>query len=37
MKGPNLLNDIVAVLLLFRERAVSLSGDIKQMFLQVKV
>ena len=37
LKGSNLLNDVVDVLLLFRERAVSLSGDIKQMFLQVRV
>ncbi|KAI9551243.1 hypothetical protein GHT06_006730 [Daphnia sinensis] len=37
LKGPNLINDIGATLLLFREKPVSLSGDIQQMFLQVGV
>ncbi|XP_045032645.1 uncharacterized protein LOC123474497 [Daphnia magna] len=37
LKGPNLINDIGATLLLFREKSVSLSGDIQQMFLQVGV
>ncbi|XP_045032124.1 uncharacterized protein LOC123474258 [Daphnia magna] len=37
LKGPNLINDIGATLLLFREKLVSLSGDIQQMFLQVGV
>ncbi|XP_045033908.1 uncharacterized protein LOC123475368 [Daphnia magna] len=35
LKGPNLINYIGVTLLLFRERPVSLSGDIQQMFLQV--
>ncbi|XP_045027087.1 uncharacterized protein LOC123470617 [Daphnia magna] len=37
LKGPNLINDIGATLLLFRQKSVSLSGDIQQMFLQVGV
>ncbi|XP_045024653.1 uncharacterized protein LOC123469622 [Daphnia magna] len=37
LKGPNLINDIGATLLLLREKPVSLSGDIQQMFLQVGV
>ncbi|KZS08018.1 Uncharacterized protein APZ42_028147 [Daphnia magna] len=37
LKAPNLINDIGATLLLFREKPVSLSGDIQQMFLQVGV
>ena len=37
LKGPSLINDIGSTLLLFREKTVSLSGDIQQMFLQVGV
>ncbi|XP_045034645.1 uncharacterized protein LOC123475716 [Daphnia magna] len=37
VKGPNLINDIGATLLLLREKPVSLSGDIQLMFLQVGV
>ncbi|XP_045030441.1 uncharacterized protein LOC123472633 [Daphnia magna] len=37
LKGPNLINDIGATLLLFRKKPLSLSGDIQQMFLQVGV
>ncbi|XP_045032024.1 uncharacterized protein LOC123474155 [Daphnia magna] len=37
LKAPNLINDIGATLLLFREKPVSLSGDIQQIFLQVGV
>ncbi|XP_045033927.1 uncharacterized protein LOC116933188 [Daphnia magna] len=37
LKGSNLINDIGATLLLLREKPVSLSGDIQQMFLQVGV
>ena len=37
LKGPNLLCDLPSILMLFREKAVSLSSDIKQMFLQVSV
>ena len=37
LKGPNLVSDLVSVLLRFREKAVGVSGDIRQMFLQVHV
>lgn len=34
LKVTSLINDMGATLLLFREKPVSLSGDIQQMFLQ---
>ncbi len=35
LSGPNILNDVVAVLLRFRSGLVSFSGDIKKMFLRI--
>ncbi len=35
LSGPNLLNDMVAVLLRFRSGLYAYSGDIKQMFLRI--
>lgn len=37
LKGPDLLNDMVGILLRFRQYAVALSADIVKMFLQVRV
>ena len=37
LKGPCLVSDIVCILLRYREKPIGVSGDIKQMFLQVKV
>lgn len=37
LKNPSLINDLSSTLLLFREKPVSLSGDIQQMFLQGNV
>ena len=35
LKGPKLLNDLCKVLLRFRKFKIAVSGDIKEMFLQV--
>lgn len=35
--GPHLLNSLVGGLFKFRERAVAVTGDIREMFLQVKI
>ncbi len=35
LPGPNLLNDVNAVLLRFRSGLVAFSGDVKQMFLRI--
>ncbi len=35
LSGPNILNDVVGVLLRFRSGLVSYSGDIKKMFLRI--
>ena len=35
LKGPNLFADLVNLLLRFREKAMGVSGDIRQMFLQM--
>jgi hypothetical protein len=37
LKGPNLLNDLSAVLTRFRQRAIPISSDIQKMFHQVGV
>ena len=37
LQGPDLLNNLVGVLLRFRQYPVAFSGDIEQMFLQLKV
>ena len=36
-QGPNLMNSLIGVLLRFRENKIAIQGDIKGMFLQVKV
>ncbi len=35
LAGPNILNDVVGVLLRFRSGLVSFSGDVKKMFLRI--
>ena len=37
LSGPNVIHDLVSVLLRFRERNVAIAADIKEMFLRVKV
>ena len=37
LQGPDLLNNLVGVLLRFREHPIAFIGDIEQMFLQIKV
>jgi len=37
MQGPDLMNDLLGILLRFRERRVAVAADIKAMFHQVKV
>ena len=37
LKGPRIFNELVNVLLLFRRYPVALIGDIKEMFLQLKL
>ena len=37
LKGPNLLNNLVDIILRFRESHIAISADIEQMFMQVKV
>ena len=37
LKGPDLLSNLIGVILRFRENKLALSADIEQMFMQVKV
>ena len=37
LKGPNLLNDLSAILIKFRQRAIPILSDIQKMFHQVGV
>ena len=37
LKGPDLLSNLVGVLLRFREQQVAVAADIEQMFMQIKV
>ena len=37
MKGPDLLSNLIGVILRFREDNIALSADIEQIFMQVKV
>ncbi len=37
LSGPNLLNDVVGVLLRFRSGLVAYSGDVSKMFLMIKL
>ena len=37
LKGPDLLSNLVGVILRFREQQVVFSADIEQMFMQIKV
>ncbi len=37
LPGPNLLNEVVGVLLRFRSGKVTVAGDIKQMFLNIRL
>ena len=37
LAGPDLLNSLLGVLFKFRERAVAVTADIREMFLQVKI
>ncbi|XP_055603913.1 uncharacterized protein LOC129752144 [Uranotaenia lowii] len=37
MKGPDMVTSLPVVLLRFRQRSVAISGDIKEMFHQVKI
>ena len=36
-KGPNLLNNLIGILLRFRERKVAMIGDIKKMYYAIKI
>ena len=36
-KGPNLLNNLIGILLRFRERKVAMTGDIKKMYHAIKI
>lgn len=37
LEGPDLLRDLAGLLLRFRERAIAITADIREMFLQVKI
>ncbi len=37
LPGPNLLNEVVGVLLRFRSGKITIAGDIKQMFLNIRL
>ncbi|XP_061726521.1 uncharacterized protein LOC133532048 [Cydia pomonella] len=37
LKGPDLLNSLLGIMLRFREHSVGVTGDIKDMFLRVKI
>ncbi|XP_012279025.1 uncharacterized protein LOC105698948 [Orussus abietinus] len=37
LSGPDLLNSLLGVLMRFRQRRVAFTGDIKEMFLQIKI
>ncbi len=37
LPGPNLLNEVVGVLLRFRSGRITIAGDIKQMFLNIRL
>src|SRR5258705_504412 len=37
LKGPELLNPLPAVLMRFREKKIAITGDIKEMFHEVKL
>ena len=37
LKGPDLLSNLVGIILRFRESHIAISADIEQMFMQVKV
>lgn len=37
LEGPDLLRDLAGMLFRFRERAIAVTADIKEMFLQVKI
>ena len=37
LKGPDMLSNLVGVILRFREHQVAISADIEQMFMQIKV
>ncbi|XP_059225672.1 uncharacterized protein LOC131997855 [Stomoxys calcitrans] len=37
LKGPDLLNNLLGVLLRFRERSIAISGDIREMFHQIRI
>ena len=37
MQGPHLINNLVGVLIRFRKELIAVTGDIRAMFLQLKI